>query len=166
VGEQNIGATAEEIQEAIDFAVESGKDVRLHERGDFLLDNKIDREYVNNWQSVLTATRNLPWIWGYTHVFQVSIAKLRQKRVNLYASVHSTKDIKQAKKKGFKLFAWQIDTPKKRGGSKNFPAKLDMPILGRTLVCPEQRLGRNNITCDKCRWCIEGKGHVIFLKSS
>lgn len=165
VSYENLALTVEEIQEIIRIAVSKEKDVRMHERGDFLQNGKADQTYIGNWRKAIAASPDLPYIWGYTHAYQKSIANLQQKNVNIYASVHNEEDVKKAKQKGFKLFAWAIDTPKKRGGSKDFPAKVELPVIGKTLVCPEQRLGRDKVTCDKCRWCVEGKGNVVFLKS-
>jgi hypothetical protein len=165
VAKRNLEVSQCDIVSLIDFARKTSKDIRVHERGDFLKDGRLDQSYLKAWQKAIAVSQDLPYIWGYTHVYQKSIAKLQSKKVNVYASVHNEEDVRKAKKKGFKLFAWQIDTPKKKGGSKDHPAKVDLPILGKTLVCPEQRLGRKKITCDKCRWCVEGKGHVVFLKS-
>ena len=161
----NLALTVAQIQETIRLAVNMKKDIRIHERGDFLLKGKLDRKYLAAWRKAITASVVKPYIWVYTHVYQKSISNLQQEGVAVYASVHSEKDVKKAKQKGFTLFAWAIDTPKKKGGSQDFPAKIELPVIGKTLVCPEQRLGRKKITCDKCRWCIEGKGNVVFLRS-
>ncbi len=165
VGFLNLKVKTEELVGMIRDAYQNKKDIRIHERGDFVYKGKSDRKYIQAWKKAVDVSLNIPYIWVYTHVYQKSIAQLQRKKVSVYASVHNTEDVKKAKAKGFKLFAWAIDIPKKKGGSKDFPAKIDLPILGSTLVCPEQRFGRKKITCDKCRWCIEGKGNVVFLKS-
>ena len=165
IGLDNLDADVFDIMEVLEFAVKKGKDVRGHERGDFLLDGRIDRPYLSAWKQAIKKAVSLPWIWFYTHSYSKMIADLHGDKVVMYASVHCEEDVKKAKAKGFNLFAWQINDKKKKGGSRDYPAKVNLPIIGNTLVCPEQRLGRRKITCDKCRWCIEGKGNVVFLKS-
>lgn len=163
--EENMDITADDLVSLLDSASKQGKDIRVHERGEFLHDGKLDRPYLNAWHKALSLRPNHPHIWAYTHVYLKSIAKLAQPKVSVYASVHNEEDVKKAQNKGFKLFAWQVDIRKRKGGSPDVSKKLNLPILGETLVCPEQRLGRKKITCDKCRWCIEGKGNVVFLKT-
>jgi hypothetical protein len=145
VGLRNLGATVEEILEVIEFAVEKEKDIRGHERGDFLLDGKIDRHYLTSWKQAVRKAVTLPWIWFYTHSYSKMIADLHGGKVVMYASVHSEDDVKKAKAKGFKLFAWQINDKKKKGGSRDYAAKVNLPVIGNTLVCPEQRLPATSV---------------------
>ena len=163
VGENNLNATSQELLAMLEFAVSKNKAVRVHERGDFLLDGKIDRKYLRAWQRAIKSVKKLPHIWAFTHVYLKSLANLKD--VNVYASVHNEGDVKKAKQKGFTLFAYLLPDRKKKGGSRDFPKFVNLPVIGKTLVCPEQRLGRKRITCDACRWCVEGKGNVAFLKS-
>lgn len=107
---------------------------------------------------------NLPHTFTYTHIYDHRIAELQDYGVNVYASVHGETDIEEAKKAGFNLFAFATKIPKKKGGTPDAPKYIDLPVLGRTLVCPEQRMGRKRVTCDKCKWCVEGKGNVAFLE--
>jgi len=170
--ENNVITSLEEI---FLFLAESKKirnDVRIHERGDFLLDGKLDIEYLNNWKKALTRFNKnksgyIPKIWVYTHVYHRKVADLQKYGVIVYASVHTEDDIKQAKKAGFKLFAIDSKIQKKRRvkGIQSVSSYIDLPALGRTLVCPEQRMGdTKNITCSTCNYCTTGKGNIAFLK--
>lgn len=163
VGLDNLEAGASDIAEAIEFAVQKNKDVRIHERGDFLLEGKLDKKYLNAWKKAINTVKKIPHIWTYTHSYLKSLANLNH--VNVYASVHNENDVKKAKANGFKLFAYALTDRKRKGGSPDYPKFVDLPVIGKTLVCPEQRLGRKRVTCDKCRWCVEGKGNVAFLKT-
>ena len=101
-------------------------------------------------------------MWAYTHKFAKSLAGLPY--ISMYASVQDSKEVAKAKNAGFKLLAWLTHVRGKPGGNRNVPTRLDIPELdGRTLICPEQRLGWKRVTCDRCRWCVEGKGNVAFL---
>lgn len=166
---RNLNITAEQLYSMIESANKNNKDIRIHERGDFAIHDRLDTWYVGQWvKAIRKALKNrvLPKVWGYAHLFRKTIAKLNKfNNVHIYASVHNEADIQQAQQAGFSLFAYVLKVARKKGGSKDFPAYVNIPVLGRTLVCPEQRLGRTKITCDKCRWCIEGKGNVAFLES-
>jgi len=166
--ERNLRVSAEQLYTAIIEANENQVDFRIHERGDFKLDGKVDTWYVGQLLRAIKKAikeKTVPKIWFYTHVYSKIVAKLgRLQNVAAYASVHNAKDIKQAAQKGFTLFAYVLNVRKAKGGSRDFPSHVDVPSLGRTLVCPEQRFGKDKVTCQKCRWCIEGKGNVVFLE--
>lgn len=137
--------------------------VRIHERGDFCHDNgKLDKDYIKAWSKAIKSQSKLPFIWTYTHKLSKAIANLPT--VSVYASVHNKSDICKAKDAGFRLFAYCSEIRRKHGSNRDVPPRIDVPLLGKTLVCPEQRFGRKQVTCDKCKWCVEGKGNVVFLK--
>lgn len=158
----NVQISANDVTDMIAFAVKTKRTVRIHERGDFCYNGKIDRRYLNMWDIGIRNSPIIPHIWAYTHKYLKSIASLPL--TNMYASVHNASDIKKAAKAGFNLFAWCSKMLGKNGGNRKAPSKLYVPGLGKTLVCPEQRFGRKQVTCDKCRFCIEGKGNVCFLE--
>lgn len=158
----NLVVSESEIRSLIDNAVASNKAVRIHERGDFCRDNKLDLPYIKAWIQAIKSSSKLPHIYTYTHKLVKTLAKLP---ISVYASVHNERDIIVAQQAGFKLFAYCSEIQRsKRHSNRHIPTFINLPIIGRTLVCPEQRLGRKKITCDKCRWCIEGKDNVMFLK--
>jgi hypothetical protein len=147
-------------------AISDNKPIRIHERGDFYIDNKLDIEYINNWKAALSEFDRdvLCNIWTYTHVYDKEVADLQNYGINIYASVNTEKQAKLAKKNGFKLFAWSTDLVKSKHKSNlDKPKYVDLPVIGSTLVCPEQRVGKS-LTCSKCQWCIQGKGNVAFMK--
>jgi hypothetical protein len=166
---ENCEVTEYDLVSAIDWAKKEDKDVRIHERGDFYKNGKLDTKYLTAWKKALKIVKDGPWTWGYTHIYSKLIASLSNGKVSVYASVHSEADVKAAKRKGFKLFAYVLKDKKYRPNgkksNKDYPTRVNIPILGDTLVCPEQRLGKDKVTCEKCRWCIEGKGNVAFLTS-
>jgi hypothetical protein len=170
---QNNVKTSEE--ELFAFLVQSAalrNDIRIHERGDFLLNEKLDIEYLKNLKKALKKFNKKkfkykPKIWVYTHVYMKQVSQLVNYGVVVYASVHSQNDIKEAKKAGFTLFAMDSGLRKNRKnkGVQDIPSYIELPIIGRTLVCPEQRMGETkNITCSNCNYCIMGKGNITFLK--
>jgi hypothetical protein len=163
LAENNLIVKKEDIKEILEDTVKHDKILRIHERGDFKKEGKIDGKYLKAWKLALKTIKKLPHIWTYTHVLSKQISDLQNFGVNVYASVHSEQEYHKAKDKGFKLFAWVLKDKKKKGGSKDYPKFVDLPVLGRTLVCPEHRRGRQQVTCEKCKWCSEGKGNVVFL---
>ena len=73
--------------------------------------------------------------------------------------------MKQAKLAGFTLFAWITDLKRsKRKDNRDKPKFVTLPLLGSTLVCPEQIMGKDRVTCSKCKWCVNGKGNVAFMQ--
>lgn len=162
-------------------AVAENKSLRIHERGDFMNGDKLDRDYIDDWawacQSVLDMGMELPETWTYTHEYDSYILEKLSPYVKVYASIHSISDKRRAAKAGFKLFAWvdtaqKYTTKKKRGskekGNKSAPKRVE--IDGEDfLVCPKQRLGNDRVTCTgcskstACKWCVTGKGNVLFI---
>lgn len=168
VGFKNLTIFAKEMYQFIAHAIKNNKSIRFHERGDFLTTNSrnkkiLDKKYLRVIKNTLKKFLALPHMWVYTHVLDKRVADLQNYGIHVYASVHCEKDVKKAIKNKFKLFAFVLPDHKKPGGSKDYQKYVELPILGRTLVCPEHRLGRQRVTCDKCKWCVEGKGNVVFL---
>lgn len=170
-GFDNISVTKEEVKQLIDKALTKNKIIRLMERGDWLLNDKIDYDFLNTWKDALREFTTLPKIFGYTHVPHKDISDLINYGVNMYLSVHSEEDIKKGLKANFSLFAYVVKDKKKRGGSKDYPKRLNIPMLGNLLICPEQRKGRNHTTCTgssvpkttACQYCCKGLNSIIFL---
>jgi len=141
------------VQDALTFAERNNKDIRIHERGDFCQNNRLDQPYVATWRKALKARTSRRFVWSYTHYYTRMLANLNTiANVSIYASIHSPADIAKARKAGFSLFAFCSKIRGKKGGNRQVPTYLNIPLLGRSLVCPEQRLGRKRVTCDKCRW--------------
>ncbi len=184
-GFSNMFSDVNSVRRTIRASMDSGMPIRIHERGDFVRINSrgkklLDKKYLNAWCSALAKfdKSELPSIWLYTHCLTESaILKLEKFGVSVYASVNTEKEYETAKKTGFKLFAFCSKFRKKKGGSKDFPKYTDQAITTeRTLVCPEQRLGRNRVTCcgsvksykfektTACNWCVKGKGDIVFLE--
>jgi hypothetical protein len=167
---RNIIVCKEELIILIQHAIRNKKVIRLHEGGDFMHTNSqgkkyIDKKYLHAWKLALLEfpRKEMPDVWVYTHVFDARVSALRHLGVKIYASIHSIEGYIKAKKAGFKLFAWVLQDRKKKGGSKDAPKYVNLPVIGRTLVCPEQRLGRKRVQCTLCKWCITGKGNIAFL---
>lgn len=172
-GFDNMIVKRHDVLATIEKAIDKNLSIRMHERGDFLKPNgQLDLRYVNNWVESLKKIKrgDRPNIWAYTHIYDKRLLTLAKVGVYLYASVHTDADVKTAKRAGFKLFAYCTKIRKVKGGSTDSPKFVDLPILGRTLVCPEQRLGRKRVTCagtdetTACNWCTMGKGNVAFLE--
>lgn len=157
-------------------AEKTGNDVRIHERGDFFKDGRLDKSYLNAYlkafKSMKDSGKTIPKVWVYTHVFNKEILKLAEYGVQVYASVSTPAQLRKAKKAGFRLFAFADKFHKIMKRSKRHnPAEL--PRIEwegeKFLVCPEQRVGRDKITCcgnktsKACMWCVTGKGHVAFI---
>lgn len=160
----NVVITADEVEGAIRYAYSQKKYVRILERGDWGLNGEVDEKFVQAWYDGMSRVRLKPYVFTYTHFRDARIAKLQEVGISVYASVHNADDVEAAKAVGFKLFAFATTIKKSRGGSKDSPKYIELPVLGRTLVCPEQRMGRDRVTCDKCNVCIQGKQNVAFLK--
>ncbi len=177
-GLANMEMERKTIERAILYAVKNtnGK-LRIHERGDFARDNRLDVGYLDNWRSAIVNCQkngvDIRGIWLYTHVYDHRIVRLADLGGSVYASVHNRKQLRKARSLGFTLFAYISKSRKKKGGSLDAPKYLTFDGK-RFLVCPEQRLGRLRVTCcgsDKkgikttaCNWCVFGKGNVAFLE--
>ena len=174
-GKANEVVKWQSIYSLLQSALGSGISIRIHERGDFGWNDKIDPKYVYAWRKalseVLKDSGKLPLVWFYTHFYSKVLSRLGDDfpTVSAYASVHNVEHIKKAKRAGFKLFAYCTTIRKKKGGSKDFPVKIHLPILGETYVCPEQRMGRERVTCTggdgktACTLCVRGFSNIAFL---
>lgn len=148
--------------------------MRLHERGDFLNNDELDTQYLNDW---LWALESLDregirpeGLWTYTHVRDSRILKLEQYGVSVYASIHNRKQLRECKKLGFTKFALCSKIKKTKGGSKDAPTYITKYGI-KWLVCPEQRLGRKKVTCaggagtTACGACVFGRyPYILFLE--
>lgn len=168
--QSNVRVNYKDIISLIEQAIGMGKSIRIHERGDWGRGNRVDMQYVNAWRRALSSFVELPRIWFYTHFYSKHLAALGNfPNVSAYASVHNETDIKRAKRAGFTLFAYITEHKKDKGGSKDFAKVLDLPILGPTVVCPEQRRGRTEVTCVgtkdtiACNLCTFTNRNVAFL---
>jgi hypothetical protein len=181
-GFKNIITEIGRIRAMIIDAINRGKSIRWHERGDWFLDGKLDEDYVNNvsvaCESVINSGYTLPDMWFYTHIYDSKLVEL-EKYMAVYASVHNDDDMQAAKAAGFKLFAWCDSDMKiapkrpKRKGPKRDAWHNNLPKLvvlsGETFVtCPEIRKGRDFVTCTgnknsiACKMCPTGKKNVLF----
>lgn len=164
----NLNSSANELTAFLFEARANGNIVRIHERGDFLKDGKLDISYLNDWKIAIGKVRGVK-IWVYTHVYHRKIAALSKLGVAVYASIHTDADMKKAKAAGFTLFAIDsgIRKNRKNRGKQavaNYMSFPSLPIV-KALVCPEQRRGdMQHITCQNCGYCVNGRGHVAFLK--
>jgi hypothetical protein len=173
----NVSVDWWQVRQLLILARRKGFSIRFHERGDWGIDNKIDKAYVQAvkraCQSLIQDGMKLPEIWTYTHFLSSYLVKHLSPYMNIYASVHSLKEQTRAEKAGFKHFAW-IDTDgliakHKNGGNDEAP-KLVILNNERYVVCPEMRKGRDNITCSgskntkTCDLCVRGLANVVFLE--
>lgn len=178
VGEANMAMERKTIERAIEYAVKNTNGrIRIHERGDFAKNNRLDGRYLRNWRDAIDNCKakgiHPNGIWVYTHLYDARILELVSCGVAVYASVHNRKQLRRARSLGFNLFAYITKQRKKKGGSHDAPKYLSFDGK-RFLVCPEQRLGRTRVTCcgsekngvktTACNWCVFGKGHVAFLE--
>ena len=178
---QNVITEIGKIRSMLIDAIKRNKSIRWHERGDWFKDGQLDENYVNNvsvaCESVIESGYTLPDMWFYTHIYDSRLAAL-EKYMSVYASVHNADDMAQAKRAGFKLFAW-CDSDKKvapkrpRGKIKKAAWQAALPKLvvleGETFVtCPEIKKGRDFVTCTgnknsrACNMCVHGRKNVLF----
>lgn len=171
-GFANIHPSVKEITALLDQAEKEGRHIRMQERGDFLLNGKIDYPYIRAWKKALKDRSLSINIWCYTHVYSKEVADLQNYGVKMYASVHNETDIAKAKKAGFSLFAYITTDKRKKGGSHDYAKRIETP-LGMCTVCPEQIHGRKNntknVTCTgskdsiACTLCCRGYSNIVFL---
>jgi hypothetical protein len=170
--EQNIVVSYKDIIGVIEKAIEKNKSIRFNERGDLGLNDKPDLEYIGSIKKAIKELRKenkeLPKMWVYSHFYDKAISSLSNYGIYVYASVHNKDDLIKAKKAGFKLFAWCSDIKRKKGSNESIP-KLYVIENEKFITCPEQRRGRDEITCtgDKdsiaCNLCVKGLANVLFL---
>ena len=174
----NLVTESGKIRSMLMYAHSQGKSVRLHERGDFFLNGKLDVVYLANWVKALESLKpeQRPKMWAYTHIHDKRLLILGELGVNLYASVSTKRQLNKAKKVGFKLFAWadiqqNISKRKKNKPHSHLPSYVSL-AGEKFLVCPEQRKGRTKVTCTgtcetvKCGYCTGQNGqtgNVVFL---
>lgn len=173
VGMTNLITDKNKIRALILESIKKKKSLRLHERGDFGINNDIDWDYVNNWvwacESVLIGGVGLPSIWTYTHFYNKDLYTKLSPYMALYASVHNSEDKKKAEEAGFKFFAW-CDTDNKFGSGSSASPKTVIIDGNKYVTCPEMRRGRDKITCAgskntlTCNLCIKGLANVLFLE--
>src|SRR5262245_4901973 len=69
VARENLVISADSLIKALRAGQAKGhKAARIHERGDFGQQNRIDRPYVKAWRKALQTVRELT-VWGYTHFY-------------------------------------------------------------------------------------------------
>lgn len=168
----NITVNKNEIIDLIKLAEDNDCSIRLHERGDFGIGNKPDKDYLKSWKQALSQYSTSVKLWAYTHFLHSSVSDLQNYGIQMYASTHTEEDIKKAMKAGFSLFAHILPEKKKKGGSKDHAKKVDLPILGSVHICPEQIRGRSGtkaVTCTgsktsvACTLCTRGFSNIAFL---
>ena len=188
VGLRNLITDRNRIRSMIMNSIKTNRSIRWHERGDFLLNGKLDNNYINHivWacESILADGHSLPDMWSYTHFYSPVIVRKLAKYMKLYASVHNSSQRAKAYKAGFRLFAW-IDTDHQYTDRKNAKAKnavevaLALPKMvvidnDRYITCPEMRRGRQagGVTCTGnkntlvCNLCVRGLANVLFVDHS
>lgn len=169
----NVITDWQRIRSMLIFAKQHNYSVRWHERGDFLLNGKLDLAYVKSIKTACESLKELPVMWSYSHVFSKRLLDMLGNYITIYASVHNACDIRKAKRAGFKLFAWAdtqgLVAPSKRGGNPEAPKTIK--LCGEKFVtCPEMRRGRKAITCTgsdstiPCKLCTNGLANVAFLE--
>lgn len=172
--ENNLILDTKDAYKNIVYALQHNMIVRLHVAGDFFYNNDIDLQYLMAWNNVLTNVKlrykQLPRIFFYTHVYDKRIVKFFAgfEEVTTYASIHSQENLDTARKAGFTLFAFASEVITQKSQKKQkVPVKLEViEGEGAWLVCPEQRKAYDGtqITCSTCKYCVTGKGNVVFLK--
>jgi len=129
--------------------------IRLNVTGDFLDENgQVDKSYLN---ALIKAAKKYPdiFFYGYTHAWRELTGWLKKfpKNVKIWASVNSKPEASEAKAAGWDYA--RVTTEHDRERSE--------------VYCPvdkAKREGREpDITCDKCRLCIDKpKGNIVFFK--
>lgn len=144
--------------------------LRIHVGGDFLVGDRLDRNYLADLLRVLRAVRNGDGresgigVWFYTHAWwelAPYLGRLRRLGVQTFASVHPGDDVQAALDLGYRL---AIDPgcalPDSVPSTVTFH---DLPVL----VCPEQRKGADKVTCSTCGYCFreyDKPRHVAFYR--
>jgi hypothetical protein len=179
-GFANIITEKGRIRSMIIDAHKKGKSIRWHERGDWFLNGELDIAYLSNvlcaCESIVENGGELPEMWFYTHIYDSRLVSL-DKYMAVYASVHNSEQMNEAKSVGFKLFAWCDDTtiapkrPKSKAKADQWRASLPKLVVlngEKFVTCPEIRRGRATITCTgtkdslACDMCPRGLANVLF----
>lgn len=145
-------------------AKKKGNAVRLHANGDFIKTNTVgskilDRKYINDLTRAIKSIDEPPLIFAYTHVLKKEVANLQKVGVKIYASIDNTKAYREAKKVGFKLFAFSSNLRKNIDKNKMYTTELGQEIP----VCWEQWCEKRS-TCSTCMYCVKGIGNISFMK--
>jgi hypothetical protein len=169
-GESNARVGALELRQALESCAKRGRAFRFHERGDFGNGkaHQVDGRYVLAIERALDGAERLPAMWSYTHIYHQRLSALTERGLTMYASVHNAEQIDKAESAGFRLFALVLP---ERVQGKCKPQIRALPEHDgsayverhgrRWLVCPAQR--DHKLTCDKCGYCVHGRGNVAFL---
>jgi len=114
---------------------------RIHESGDFY-----SQEYFNTWCTIAYLFPEIKFL-AYTQIYDLDLS-YKPDNLILYWTIWP--DSKEVPKDGLK--AYVIDD-----GSNKIPNYKDAPT-GH--MCSKGH--GSKLTCDKCKYCLEGKGDVIF----
>lgn len=129
--------------------------VRFHVSGDFLMTTQDDRKVLDYkyiaaikqaYKSLLKEKIMPPPTFTFTHVYKKEVASLK-KYMKIFASVKTSKDYKQAKQAGFKLFAWTSELVKGKDSNKTYFTETDKQVV----TCFEQVGTKTN--CSECKFC-------------
>lgn len=142
--------------------------VRINVSGDFIKRDILGREildlkYLNAWIKALKSIKKSqrPKVWLYTHVADKRILELCKYGVAVYASIDNDKMLTKFKQAGFTLFAFNSEDRKGKPQKKIQHNKFQIFDGQKIPVCWEQ-LGTKK-TCADCKYCINGKGSIVFL---
>lgn len=115
------------------------KYIRIHESGDFY-----SQKYLDDWFKIIKKFPKIKFL-TYTQMYNLDWSKIPSNLVVYWSVWPDSKNIPVSG-----LFAYVIDN-----GSGKLPK---YKVNGKT--CHK---GKNNsLTCDKCLYCIKGKGNIIF----
>ena len=166
--EANLHLRVQQWREIWQEARRTGRPVRIHDRGDFMREGRIDTYYLAALRLSRRGFEDVP-AWLYTHVYDRRIAALADAGIAVYASVHTRYDFRKAHAAGFTRLAWVIPMrkqgtckPQLRGLPTFDAAAYNVPGGSSVPVCPQQR-GAADLTCAACRLCVDGRSDVAFL---
>jgi hypothetical protein len=184
----NLVLERNRLRSQLVYAHATAAPVRLMVTGDFMRGGKLDREFIADlrWacESITSKGGELPAIWCYSHCHVAEVAALADLGIAVYASVSSMRELRKARKAGFKLFAWadrsgEFVRAYPRGGASyarrvsewQAEAPAMVVISGeRFVLCPNQR--KQGVTCagspdsKACRLCVHGRANVLFAEHS
>lgn len=178
---KNTIVTVEQFKQLLIRAIDKNVPIRIHEGGDFMLNGKIDSQYIKAiklaCKQVLKEKGKLPVMWVYTHVYSSQVSSLKHYGINVYASIHNKKDYQKAYRKGFRLFALVTDIKRSSSGLTREQArqrntatpKVIYSFGEKFVICPAQRRGTDEVTCCgnhqsiACNLCVKGLANVGFM---
>lgn len=173
--EKNLQVDPSALGADLAHCARKGIPVRFHVGGDFGRDStdRIDRPYL---AGILRAFRicrdkvgQVPAAWVYTHFWRSLGAhrKYLARFLQVFASVHTAEERQGAADLGYRLavdLALEVSSTCSRVSLKSS----DLSEIKSALVCPEQRLGADRITCASCGYCARaprnGQGDVAFIR--